>query len=176
MKLIPCLLTLFAIAFASDAFAQDKTDYTLNDGQVHFHVPAGWNAIMEKADGNPQAVAFQVPDAAAQGGEDSASVTVKTRQLQGAVTFNAVVQEEFEHAKSQGGYSSDAAGTDASVHQYSVVRGKTKYFVSDSFTLSGSGSIVTQVRCQRPLLDKTPAAWATQFDSACASVVASLKQ
>ncbi len=176
MKLIPCLLTLFAIAFASDAFAQDKTDYTLNDGQVHFRVPAGWNAIMEKTNGNPQVVAFQVPDAAAQGSEDSASVTVKTRQLKGTDSFTAVVQEEFEHAKSQGGYAIDAAGSDTSAHQYSVVRGKTKYFVRDSFILSSSASVVAQVRCQRPLLEKTPAAWVTQFDSACASVVASLKQ
>ena len=56
----PVALTL---AFASSlAFAQAKTDYTLNGGSVHFHVPGDWTAIMEKSDGDPQAVIFQVPD------------------------------------------------------------------------------------------------------------------
>ena len=44
------------------ALAQAKTDYELNAGQVHFHVPGDWTAIMEKADGDPQAVIFQVPE------------------------------------------------------------------------------------------------------------------
>lgn len=174
MKLIPCLLALFALAFASNALAQDKTDYTLNEGQVHFHVPASWSAIMEKTEGNPQAVAFQVPDAVANGSGDSASVTVKTRQIKGSTNFTDVVQEEFERSKSQAGYASDPSAKDTSAHQYFVVRGKTKYLVRDSFFLSGN--VVAEVRCQRPLLDKTPAAWNTQFDTACNAVVDSLKK
>jgi hypothetical protein len=129
---------------------------------------------MEKSDGDPQAIAFQVPDAAAQGSEDSATVTVKTRQLHGSATFTGVVQDEFEHARTQAGYANDPAGTDTSAHQYFVVRGKTRYLVRDSFVLSGD--VVAHVRCQRPLLDKTPAAWNTRFDAACDSVVASLKR
>jgi hypothetical protein len=129
---------------------------------------------MEKRDGDPQAIAFQVPDPSAQGSEDSATVTVKTRQLAGAATFTQAVQEEFDHAKAQTGYASDPSATDASAHQYFVVRGKTRYLVRDSFILSGN--VVAHVRCQRPLLEKTPAAWTSDFDNACNRVVASLKQ
>lgn len=174
MKPIRCLPILFALVCAAGVHAQDTRDYTLNDGHVHFHVPAGWAAIMEKHDGNPQAIAFEVPDPSAKGSEDSATVTVKTRQLSGATTFTQAVQEEFDRAKAQTGYASDPSATDASAHQYFVVRGKTKYLVRDSFLLSGT--VVAHVRCQRPLLDKTPSAWNSDFDNACNRVVASLKQ
>jgi hypothetical protein len=167
------LLILLASLAASTAHAQAKTDYSLNGDQIRFHVPASWTAIMEKADGNPQAVAFQVPDATAQGSEDSANVTVKTRQLKDPSEFTATVQDEFERSKAQGGYETDPANKDSSVHQYFVVRGKTKYLVRDSFQLSGT--IAVEVRCQRPLLAATPAAWNGEFDAACAAVVASLK-
>ena len=163
------------LLFASTALhAQGKTDYSLNGDQVRFHVPADWRAIMEKADGNPQAVAFQVPDATAQGSEDSANVTVKTRQLKDASEFAATVQDEFQRSKAQGGYEADPANKDAGVHQYSVVRGKTKYVVRDSFQLIGT--IAVEVRCARPLLAATPASWNAGFDAACNAVVASLKQ
>lgn len=168
--LFTVLITAFA---ATTAHAQGKTDYTLNGDQVRFHVPAGWTAIMEKSEGNPQAVAFQVPDETAQGSEDSANVTVKTRQLKDASEFTGTVQEEFERSKAQGGYEADPANKDASVHQYFVVRGKTKYLVRDTFQLSGN--IAVEVRCQRPLLASTPAAWNAQFDNACGAVAASLK-
>ncbi|GAA0715423.1 hypothetical protein [Dokdonella soli] len=170
MKLIPCLLVLIA----TNALAQGKTDYTLNNGQVHFHVPPSWTAIMEKSDGNPQAVAFQVPDATAQGSDDAANVTVKTRKLKGSAEFASVVQEELEHSKAQSGYEKDASNKDTSVHQYFVVRGKTKYLVRDSFYLTND--IAVEVRCQRPLLAATPAAWNKEFDGSCDNVVASLKQ
>jgi len=168
--LLPALLALLPAA----AIAQGKTDYALNDGQVHFHVPPAWTAIMEKSEGDPQAVAFQVPDASAQGSEDAANVTVKTRQLKGSAQFAGMVQEELEHAKAQGGYESDTSNKDTSVHQYFVMRGKTKYLVRDSFWLTGN--VAVEVRCQRPLLDATPAAWNGEFDSACDGVVASLKR
>ncbi|MFI4969954.1 MAG: hypothetical protein ACHP7D_07090 [Lysobacterales bacterium] len=167
-------LAVLAVAFATSAFAQGKTDYTLNEGKVHFHVPASWTAVMEKADGNPQAVAFQVPDSSAQGSDDSATVTVKTRQIAGSAAFAGVVQDELDRSKAQGGYETDATNKDSAIHQYFVVRGKTRYLVRDSFYLTGDISV--EVRCQRPLLAATPAAWNAEFDNACNSVVASLKQ
>jgi hypothetical protein len=168
------LLLLAALSFqlATTAFAQDKTDYTLNDDKVHFHVPPGWTAVMEKNDGNPQAVAFQVPDATAQGSDDSATVTVKSRLLKTPEQFDSVVLEERLHAKEQAGYALDISNTDGAINQYFVMRGKTKYLVRDRFHRSGAFAVA--VRCQRPLLDKTPPEWNTGFDSACDSVTASL--
>ena len=162
------------LLFAANAFAQGKTDYALNDGQVKFHVPPGWTAIMEKADGNPQAVAFQVPDPTAQGGDNSANVTVKTRLLKGSAEFAGVVQDEFERSKSQPGYENDASNKDASVRQYFVQRAQTRYLVRDHYFLTGN--IAVEIRCTRPLLEKTPASWNGEFDRACDGVLASLKK
>jgi hypothetical protein len=163
------------LVFASTlVFAQAKTDYTLNAGQVHFRVPPDWTAIMEKADGDPQAVVFQVPDPATQGSEDTASVTIKTRSLKASADFQGFVTDEFERAKGQAGYETDASNKDSSVHRYFVSRSKTRYLVRDAYQLDGSVAI--EVRCQRPLLDGTPAEWNERFDASCASVVASLKK
>ena len=49
MKLFPLIL----LAAMGSAHAQDRTNFNLNDGKVAFSVPAGWSAIMEKFDGNP---------------------------------------------------------------------------------------------------------------------------
>ena len=167
------LSTCLALTGA-DAFAQGKTDYALNDGQVKFHVPASWTAIMEKSDGNPQAVAFQAPDPVAQGSNDSATVTVKTRKLRGSAEFAGVVQDEFERSKSQPGYESDTSNKDNSVSQYFVQRALTRYLVRDHYYLTGD--IAVEIRCTRPLLDKTPPTWNAEFDRACDSVLASLKK
>jgi hypothetical protein len=163
----------FAIVSCA-VFAQAKTDYELNAGQVRFHVPPDWTAIMEKADGDPQAVIFQVPDPAAQGTEDTASVTVKTRSLKASADFSGFVTDSFERAKGQSGYENDSTNKDSSVHRYFVTHNHTRYLVRDSYQLNGNVGI--EVRCQRPLLDATPKEWSDAFDAACSSVVASLKR
>ena len=154
-------------------FAQAKTDYALNAGQVHFHVPPDWTAIMEKADGDPQAVIFQVPDPTAQGTEETASVTVKTRSLKSSADFQGFLTDEFERAKGQGGYEADGSSKDAQAHHYFVTRNKTRYQVRDAYQLSGN--VAVAVRCQRPLLDGTPKEWSDTFDAGCSTVVSSLK-
>lgn len=174
MNRLALLVTGAGCAFAGLVFAQAKTDYSLNAGQVNFHVPPEWTAIMEKADGDPQAVIFQVPDPVAQGSEDTASVTVKTRSLKASADFQGFVTDEFERSKGQAGYEADSANKDSTVHRYFVTRGKTRYLVRDSYQLSGNVAI--EVRCQRPLLDATPKDWSDRFDASCASVVASLKK
>jgi hypothetical protein len=85
-----------------------------------------------------------------------------------------VVQDEFNRSRAQPGYEVDAAATGDAIHQYFVVRGKTRYQVHDSFLQRGN--VAVEVRCQRPLLATTPATWTSQFDGGCASVVASLRQ
>jgi hypothetical protein len=166
---------LLPLALVSCAlFAQAKTDYALNGDQVRFRVPPDWTAIMEKADGDPQAVIFNVPDATAQGSEDTASVTVKTRSLKASADFSGFVTDEFERAKGQAGYETDSTNKESSVHRYFVVRGKTRYLVYDTYQLHGN--VAVEVRCQRPLLDATPKSWSDAFDAGCTGVVASLKK
>lgn len=160
--------------FVAMAFAQASTDHTLNDGKVHFRVPEGWVTVMTKESGNPQAAAFQVPDPAIQGSDDTATATVKTREMANAGQFTVIVQDEMSRAKEQPGYKDDPASGGGSAHQYFVTRGKTQYLVRDSFL--AIGTIAIQVRCQRPVLDASAAAWNAGFDRACDDVVASLKQ
>ena len=170
MKSLPLLLAFFSAAL----FAQAKTDYTLNGDQVRFRVPPEWTAIMEKADGDPQAVIFQVPDPATQGTEDTASVTVKTRSLKASADFANFVQDEFERSKGQAGYENESAAKDSSMHRYFVTRNKTRYLVTDHYHLTAN--VAVEVRCQRPLLDATPKSWNDSFDAGCSGVVASLKR
>ena len=170
MKALALPLALVTCA----VFAQAKTDYSLNAGSVQFHVPPDWTAIMEKADGDPQAVIFQVPDPAAQGTEDTASVTVKTRSLKTSEDFAGFVQDEFERSKGQAGYENDAANKDSSAHRYVVTRNKTRYHIDDNYALKGN--VAVQVRCQRPMLDATTKDWSDGFDASCNKVVASLKK
>lgn len=152
--------------------AQARNDHALNDGQVHFRVPADWSVMMEKKDGNPQALVFNVPDPSADGSEDSASVTVKTRRLKSAADFAGAVQAEFDLSRAQTGYKRDDASDSSTVHRYLVQRGATRYLVRDRFVLRSD--IAVQVRCQRPLIDGTPASWANGFDADCDRVNASL--
>jgi hypothetical protein len=165
---------LLLLLFSGALFAQAKTDYVLNGDQVRFRVPPEWTAIMEKSDGDPQAVIFQVPDPTAQGTEDTASVTVKTRSLKSSADFNGFVQDEFERSKGQSGYEDDPSNKESSAHRYFVMRNKTKYLVRDSYLLTGN--VAVEVRCQRPLLEGTPASWSDGFDASCASVFSSMKR
>ena len=167
------LLALALLLGSGLAAAQGSSQYALNDGQVNFTVPADWTTIMQKTDGNPQAYVFHVSDPATEGTEDTASVTVKTRQLKSGSDFAASVQDEFELSKAQTGYESDNAAGDQGVNRYFVQRGKTRYLVRDKFLLIDR--IAVQVRCQRPLLSGTPADWNAHFDAACDRVNASLK-
>jgi hypothetical protein len=169
MKWLPLVL-LLAAGLAS---AQSGSDYNLNSGKIRFSVPQDWSAIMEKSDGNPQAIIFQVADPATQGTDDTASVTVKTRQLKSEADFVDATQNEMLLSKAQTGYEAALDGSASGVHHYFVMRGKTRYEIRDRFTLMGT--IAVQVRCQRPLLEATAKDWIAKFDSGCNSVAASLK-
>ena len=128
---------------------------------------------MEKSDGNPQAMIFQIPDPAAEGTEDTASITVKTRQLKAPADFQDAMQNELALSRAQTGYEAEAITNDTGVHRYFVTRGKTRYAIRDKFVLRGT--IAIQVRCQRPLLDATSKDWTASYDSGCDNVVASVK-
>jgi hypothetical protein len=169
MKRFPLILLLVG----GTAFAQAVTDYNLNDGNIRFSVPEGWSAIMEKSDGNPQAIIFHVVDPAAAGTDDTASVTVKTRQLKAAADFAEAMQNEMQLSKAQTGYEAALDGSSSGVHHYQVLRGKTRYDIRDRFSLIGT--IAVQVRCQRPQLEATTRDWISRFDSGCDSIAASIK-
>jgi hypothetical protein len=167
MKILPLLVLLAA----GNASAEDA-QHSLNDGRVHFGAPVAWTTMMEKAEGNPQVIAFDVPDPTAHDNGESASVTVKTRELGAAADFTGSVQEEFERVRAQPGYEADPSARPEAGLQYFVQRGKTKYLVRESSSLIGTIHVL--VRCQRPLIAATPAAWNAAFDADCSRVAQSV--
>lgn len=167
------LLSLLLLASTGIALAQDDATYTLNDGNVTFRMPSAWTAIMEKSDGNPQAIVFQVPDPATRGTDDTASITVKTRMLKGPDEFPEALQNEYLLSRAQTGYEADHDDKDNGVHRYFVMRGNTRYAIRDRFVLIGY--IAVQVRCQRPLLGATTREWTASYDGGCTRASASVQ-
>lgn len=166
------IFALLLLACTSLASAQDRSQYSLNDGKLHFDVPADWVAIMQKTEGNPQAIAFQAPNPGAADSGAAADVTVKSRQVRSPADFAATVASERERAQAQPGYSRDGDAGDDRMHRYFVQNGSVRYLVQDRFQLSGT--LVVEVRCRRPILAATPASWNRGFDAACDAVFASL--
>jgi hypothetical protein len=162
---------LALVLFGASAAHAAGADYSLNDGRVHFTVPSTWTAVMEKRGDDPQAIAFDVPDAAPRDGGAIASVTVKTRSLAAPSDFAASVQDEMQRAQDQPGYAADTSMADPTRFRYTILRGTLRHAVEDRFVLLGN--IAVQVRCQRPLAG-TPAG-AGSFDTECANVFASLR-
>ncbi len=163
------------LAASGMAFAQTgQNDYSLNDGQVHFTAPATWVAVMEKRGADPQAIAFDVPNAAPRDSDAIATVTVKTRTLASPSDFASSVQEEMERARAQPGFTATTNDSDEahSRFRYSIANGSIRHAVEDRFTLLGSISV--QVRCQRPLTASSSPAEAASFDAGCAHVFASV--
>ena len=66
MPLIRIVAVLAFLLCATAALAQSKSDYTLYENIIKFKAPSDWAVIMEKKDGNPQFIAFQVKDPADQ--------------------------------------------------------------------------------------------------------------
>lgn len=170
MKLLSWLFLCGSCMLAAHATA---ADYGLNDGRVHFTVPSTWTAVMEKRGDDPQAIAFDVPDAASRDSGAIASVTVKTRSLVAPTDFAAAVGDEMQRAQAQPGYAADTSTTDPARFRYTILRGTLRHAVEDRFVLLGN--IAVQVRCQRPLSEPAASAGAARFDTECANVFASLR-
>ena len=88
---------LFAGALLSAGVsAQTPGEFSLNEGIVKFTAPPAWPVIMQKTEGNPQAVAFQVKDPADEGTGEATRVTVSTKLLDDTSNFQALVNAESE--------------------------------------------------------------------------------
>ncbi len=169
MKSILCILLLF---IGASTLAQDRRDYQLNDGQIRFDVPGAWSAILEKTDGNPQAIAFHVPDPAAAGTDAAADVTVKTRRVANRAQYSSLVQQELGRARGQPDYREEQPGGEDTAHRYTLSRAGVRYHVEHSYRLHGD--LLIELRCQRPILARSSAAWDRDFDAACARLAATL--
>lgn len=165
------LLALLLTGAAAGAVS--AADYSLNDGIVKFSAPDSWPVIMQMTEGSPQVVAFQVKDPADSGTDEATRVSVTTRKLEDAQAFQSFVSSSMEKARQTPGYESEN-GSDGGSLRYSGLNGKTRYKFRESYYFQNS--VAVQLRCVRPVLKSTSAAWIASFDQGCDQIAQSLQK
>ncbi len=155
------------------ALAQSPGEYSLDAGFIKFSAPPTWPAIMQKTEGNPQFIAFQVKDPADAGTGEATRVTVETKLMNNSSNFQALVNRDVDKAKQMPDYQQHTDGVDASVLRYSARNGKTPYEYRETWYLNGH--LIVHVRCARPLLAKTSPQWTAEYNAGCAQIMQSLK-
>lgn len=163
------LILATLIAISAPAMA---ADFQLNGGSVHFSAPGEWPVIMQMSEGNPQVVAFSVKDPAAAGTDETSRVTVTSKKIADGPAFQAMVNGALEKAKQQQDFSSDKDNADSSSLRYSAAEGKTHYHYREHFYFKNGLGV--QLRCARPMLDKTSKEWVADFEKGCDEIAASL--
>ena len=168
------LLAILATLGAASAFAAgSKADYTLYEHILKFKVPADWNVIMEKNDGNPQFIAFQVKDPADAGNNEIAQVVVRAKLMHDSTFFQQQVDAATDKAKQLPGFEQVTEGVEPTVMRYYAMNGKTRYEYRETFYLMSH--LFVNVRCSRPLLKETTQAWTDAWNKDCAELMTTLK-
>ena len=168
----------FACIFASTllagaAGAETPGEFSLNQGYVKFSAPSQWPVILQKTEGNPQVVAFQVKDPADEGSGEATRVTVTTKLLDDTSNFQALVNADVDKGKQMSDYEKRDDGVDPSVLRYFARNGKTRYEYRETWYLNGHAMV--HVRCARPMLEKTTAQWTADYEKGCAQIMQSAK-
>lgn len=166
------LRSLFLAALAGAALPTAAADYQLNGGIVRFSAPADWAVAMQMSEGNPQVVAFAVRDPAAEGTDEGPRVSVTSRRLDDAAAFQALVNGALDKARQQSGYEQDKDNADSASLRYYASEGKARYHYREHFYYKAG--IGVQLRCTRPVLDKTSPQWTADFEKGCDQIAASL--
>lgn len=165
---------VYAFLFAAgSALAQTPGEYALDEGFIKFSAPPEWPVMMQKNEGNPQFIAFQVKDPADTGTGEISRVTVETKLLNDASNFQSTVNRDVDKAKQLPDYTQKSEGVDADTLRYFARNGKTRYEYRETWYLNGH--LLVHVRCARPLLDKTTAQWTAAYEGGCRQIMQSLK-
>jgi hypothetical protein len=155
------------------AVAETPGEYSLNSGLVKFVAPVAWPVIMQKTEGNPQAIAFQVKDPAEEGSGETTRVSVNTKLLDDPSNFQMLVNADVYKSKQMPDYEKRDDGVDASVLRFFAREGKTRYEFRETWYLNRH--ILVHIRCVRPMLEKTTAQWVADYEKGCAEIMASAK-
>ena len=171
VRRLPRLMSfaVLVLAFGGQAAA---AAYSLAAGSVRFSAPAGWPRIMEKDDGDPQFIAFQVPDPSPTGHEVLARVTVTVHTVSDAQAFKTWVDAGLAKARGLPQYQSGARGTGSSRFTYTAMENKQRLDYRESYYFKGNQGV--QLRCVRPLVSLAGPAWTADFDRGCDAVARSL--
>lgn len=173
MRKSPFALLAAALLASAAAPAQTPGEFSLDQGFIKFDAPPSWPVIMQKTEGDPQFIAFQVRDPADVGSGEATRVTVETRLLNDSSNFQPMVNRDVDKAKQMPGYEQKTEDVDSTTLRYFARNGKTKYEYRETWYLNGH--LLVHVRCARPLLDKTTAQWAAEYEKGCGQIMTSLK-
>jgi hypothetical protein len=173
MHILSRLLSAALVTTAATAQAAGSHAYALDQGFIRFTAPAAWPVIMEKTEGDPQFIAFQVRDPADAGSGEATRVTVETRLLDDSANFQPLVNAAIAKAKQLPGYEQRSDGVEPTVLRYFAQNGKTRYEYRETWYLNGH--LLVHVRCARPLLPGTSPQWTAEYEQGCAEIMTSLK-
>lgn len=158
---------------AGPASAQSAGEFSLDQGFIKFSAPPAWPVIMQKTEGDPQFVAFQVKDPADTDSGEATRVMLETRLLNDSSAFQPMVNRDVDKAKQMPGYEQKTEGVDSNTLRYFANSGKTKYEYRETWYLNGH--LLVHVRCARPMLGKTTAQWTADYERGCSQVMQSSK-
>lgn len=160
------LMTIAALAVSFAALPPARaTDYQIGDGVVHFAAPDAWTVLMEKRDGDPQFLAFQVPDPGAPAGS-LARITVSTQHAGDARTFQQFVNDGITKSRRLPDFHPDDEHPVVSGRRYTAMENKQKTAYLEYYYFRNGVAI--QVRCVRPA--DANARWGSTFDAGCSAI------
>lgn len=157
--------TMILAAIVTVSLAAHAADYSLDEGVVHFAAPDAWPVLMEKQDGDPQFLAFQVRDPASNG-DTLARVTVSTQHAPDAAAFQQFVNEGLAKARRLPGYLSRGQDGGDAAMRYTATENKQKTTYLERYYYRNG--IAIQVRCVRPAAGS--AQWSATFDAGCEAI------
>jgi hypothetical protein len=182
-KLLTCLifllLPLSAIAAPkpigpkAPPVPTNATSYGLYQDALKFYAPSDWPVMLKKAEGVPQFIAFQVKDPADEGSGEASQVTVEAKLLNDASAFQALVNAGTDKAKQTPGFEQRSDGVDPTTLRYYGLNGKARYEYRETWYLDSK--ILIHVRCSRPVLAATTAAWTASYEQGCAQIMQTIK-
>jgi hypothetical protein len=164
------LIAALALLVCSSASA---ADYSIYENIIKFKTPADWSVIMEKKEGNPQFMAFQVRDPADPGSNEITQVTINAKLMHDSSFFQQQVDAATDKAKQLPGFEQLTEGVDPTVMRYFAMNGKTRYEYRETFYLVSH--LFLHIRCARPMLAGTTQAWTDAYNKGCGDLMASLK-
>ncbi len=154
------LFSLLLSALLSLANAAENVIHIQN-GQVSVRCPTSWIIIAHKPAGSPSdVVAFQIPNPADEGSDDSANLSVVAFDVRQTEAMLKFTQGILEHEKKK--HPSKEVGEWA-VHTWNDKQGNTSYEIRDCYRTAKPFGL--HVRLANPKLPKTTKEWSDKLDA-----------
>ncbi len=145
--------------------------YTLGNGKIHFFVPDNWPMIMRQTQGEPQFIAFQVPDTSPSGKQVLSRVTVTMHQVIDIAEFRSWVKAQVHKSHSLPGYQANGKHHSRRFVYHALENGVRMQYLEQYYFKNG---YAVQLRCLRPQHDQSGETWQNAFDRGCQQIAHSL--